>query len=108
MNTSDQAPNTVEPSTTTLIRNNKTKALAKRGGRTPFESRLIQEGHATSDQFERAVKASQEQNLPFLGVLEQLLGQQLAPDITRYYKRQQLFELRVLYGLEPLLSLIHI
>ena len=96
MNTSDQAPTTA-----TGIKN-RTKALAKRGGRTPFESKLIQAGHATSDQFDRAVKDSQEQNVPFLNVLEQILGQQLAPDITRYYKRQQLFELRVLYGIEPI------
>jgi len=96
MNTSDQAPNTA-----TGLKN-RTKALAKRGGRTPFESRLIQAGHATPDQFDRAVKDSQEQNVPFLSTLEQILGQQLAPDITRYYKRQQLFELRVLYGLEPI------
>jgi type IV pilus assembly protein PilB len=96
MNTSDQAP------TTATGLKNRTKALAKRGGRTPFESRLIQAGHATSDQFDRAVKDSQEQNVPFISVLEQILGQQLAPDITRYYKRQQLFELRVLYGIEPI------
>jgi type IV pilus assembly protein PilB len=96
MNTSDQAP------TTASGLKNRTKALAKRGGRTPFESRLIQAGHATSDQFDRAVKDSQEQNVPFISVLEQILGQQLAPDITRYYKRQQLFELRVLYGIEPI------
>ena len=96
MNTSDQAP------TTASSLKSKTKALAKRGGRTPFESKLIQAGHATSDQFDRAVKDSQEQNVPFISVLEQILGQQLAPDITRYYKRQQLFELRVLYGIEPI------
>ena len=96
MNTSDQA------STTAAGLKNRTKALAKRGGRTPFESKLVQAGHATTDQFDRAVKDSQEQNVPFLNVLEQILGQQLAPDITRYYKRQQLFELRVLYGIEPI------
>jgi type IV pilus assembly protein PilB len=94
MNTSDQPP-------TTISRKN-TKALARRGGRTPFESKLIQGGHATSDQFDAAVKDSQEQNVPFLTALEQLLGQQLAPDISRYYKKQQLFELRVLYGIEPI------
>jgi len=94
MNTSDQSP-------TTIGRKN-TKALARRGGRTPFESKLIQGGHATSDQFDAAVKDSQEQNVPFLTALEQLLGQQLAPDISRYYKKQQLFELRVLYGIEPI------
>jgi type IV pilus assembly protein PilB len=95
MNTSDQSP-------TTIGRKSSTKALARRGGRTPFESKLVQGGHATSDQFDAAVKDSQEQNVPFLTALEQLLGQQLAPDISRYYKKQQLFELRVLYGIEPI------
>ncbi|CAN1213566.1 GspE/PulE family protein [Tumidithrix helvetica PCC 7403] len=99
MNTSDQnVPNAATATTKT-----RAKALAKRGGRTPFESRLIQAGHATTDQFDRAIKDSQEdQNLPFLIALERVIGQSLSPDITRYYKRQQLFELRVLHGIEPI------
>jgi type IV pilus assembly protein PilB len=98
MNTSDQSPTTIGRKSSS---NTATKAIAKRGGRTPFESKLVQGGHATPDQFDMAVKASQEQNVPLLIALEELLGQQLAPDISRYYKRQQLFELRVLYGIEP-------
>ena len=85
MNTSDQAP------TTASSLKSKTKALAKRGGRTPFESKLIQAGHATSDQFDRAVRDSQEQNVPFINVLEQILGQQLAPDIMRSCTETALF-----------------
>ena len=98
MNTSDQSPTTIGRKSSS---NTATKAIAKRGGRTPFESKLVQGGHATPDQFDMAVKASQDQNVPLITALEELLGQQLAPDISRYYKRQQLFELRVLYGIEP-------
>jgi type IV pilus assembly protein PilB len=98
MNTSDTDLNNPNAAVKT-----RAKALAKRGGRTPFESRLIQAGHATTDQFDRAVKESQEeQNLPFLMALERVIGQSLSPDVTRYYKRQQLFELRVLHGIEPI------
>jgi type IV pilus assembly protein PilB len=100
MNTSDQSPTTIGRKSNSS--NTTTKAIAKRGGRTPFESKLVQGGHATPDQFDKAVKASQDQNVPFLIALEELLGQELAPDISRYYKKQQLFELRVLYGVEPI------
>jgi type IV pilus assembly protein PilB len=100
MNTSDQSPTTIGRKSSSS--NTTTKAIAKRGGRTPFENKLVQGGHATPDQFDKAVKASQDQNVPFLIALEELLGQELAPDISRYYKKQQLFELRVLYGVEPI------
>ncbi|MEI6427873.1 MAG: GspE/PulE family protein [Pseudanabaena sp. ELA607] len=95
MNTADQ-----NPSSATRLRS--TKALAKRGGRNPFESKLIQAGHATAEQFDQALQASQEQNIGFLPALEQIIGQSLSVEITRAYKRQHLFELRVLYGIEPL------
>ncbi|NJK35163.1 MAG: type II/IV secretion system protein [Oscillatoriales cyanobacterium SM2_2_1] len=93
MNTSDNSP---------ISSRRTSRALAKRGGRTPFETKLIEGGHATSEQFDRAIKDSQEQNAPFLAVLESLIGQELAPDIARFYKKQQLFELRLVYGIEPL------
>ncbi len=95
MNTADQ-----NPSSATRLRS--TKALAKRGGRNPFESRLIQAGHATAEQFDQALQTSQEQNIGFLAALEQAIGQSLSAELTRAYKRQHLFELRVLYGIEPL------
>ncbi|MFN5854600.1 MAG: GspE/PulE family protein [Pseudanabaenaceae cyanobacterium] len=95
MNTADQ-----NPSSATRLRS--TKALAKRGGRNPFESKLIQAGHATAEQFDQALQTSQEQNIGFLPALEQIIGQSLSAEITRAYKRQHLFELRVLYGIEPL------
>lgn len=96
MNTSDQQ-NASTQSTKVRASN---KGLALRGGRTPFETKLIEAGHSTNEQFERALKESQETGTPLISVLEQIVGQALSPDVARYYKRMHLFELRVLYGYE--------
>jgi type IV pilus assembly protein PilB len=76
------------------------KSLARRTGRTPFETKLVETGQATPEQFERAQKESEENNIPFLKALENVLGQPLTPDLIRAYKKQQMFELRILYGME--------
>jgi GSPII_E N-terminal domain. len=76
------------------------KSLAKRTGRTPFETKLVEAGQATPEQFERAQKDSEENNIPFLKALENILGQPLTPDLARAYKKQQMFELRILYGID--------
>jgi type IV pilus assembly protein PilB len=39
---------------------------------------------------------------PLTEVLESMTGRQLPPDLLRQYKKQQLFELKVLYGVESL------
>jgi type IV pilus assembly protein PilB len=39
---------------------------------------------------------------PLTEVLESITGRQLSPDLVRQYKKQQLFELKVLYGVESL------
>ncbi|MFQ3679213.1 MAG: GspE/PulE family protein [Pseudanabaenaceae cyanobacterium] len=76
------------------------RALVLKGGSTPFATRIFQEGHASPEQFERAVKMSQEEDLPLLAALEKVIDRTLPPDIQRYYKRLQLFELKVAFGLE--------
>jgi len=35
-------------------------------------------------------------------MLESLIGRQLPPDLIRHYKKQQLFELKILHGIESL------
>lgn len=78
------------------------RELTLRGGRTPFETKLINEGHATPEQYDQALKLSQEEGTPFIAALESIINNALPPDVTRYYKSLQLFELRVLYGIETL------
>ncbi len=94
MNTSDQQT-PLKPKTTG-------RALVARGGRTPFETKLIEGGHATSEQFTEALKKSQSEGKSVLSVLEDLTGTTLAPDIVRYYKRLHLFELKLIYGFDAL------
>jgi type IV pilus assembly protein PilB len=98
MNTSDKTP----PMPATRARVGSTKALATRGGRTPFESKLINEGLATSDQFSRAIEESAKQDISILEALEQIIGHELAPKITRYFKKMYLFELSLLYGIDAI------
>ncbi|AFY72762.1 type II secretory pathway, ATPase PulE/Tfp pilus assembly pathway, ATPase PilB [Synechococcus sp. PCC 7502] len=86
------------PSTPT----NRVNALAIRSGRTPFEAKLIADGQATQEQFDQARKKSQESGITLVAALEDIIGQALAPGIVRFYKQVNLFELKILYGLESI------
>jgi len=45
---------------------------------------------------------SRQSKKPLTQVLERLTGKQLPPDLIREYKKQQLFELKILYGVDSL------
>ena len=96
MNTSDQQT-PLKPKTTSTG-----TSLAVKGGRTPFEIKLLEGGHATTEQFTKALNKSQLEGKSVLSVLEDLTGTTLAPDIVRYYKRLHLFELKLIYGFDAL------
>jgi type IV pilus assembly protein PilB len=49
-----------------------------------------------------ALLESRKSGRPLTEVLESITGQQLTPDLLRQYKKQQLFELKILYGVESL------
>jgi type IV pilus assembly protein PilB len=89
----------MNPSSSFANRNN---ALAIRSGRTPFEAKLIADGQATQEQFDQARKKSQESGIPLISTLEEIIGQSLSPGIVRFYKQVNLFELKVLYGLDSI------
>ncbi|MFN3362183.1 MAG: GspE/PulE family protein, partial [Pseudanabaenaceae cyanobacterium] len=78
------------------------RELTLRGGRTPFETKLINGGHATPEQYDQALKLSKEEGTPFIAALESIINNPLPPDVVRYYKTLQLFELRVLHGIETI------
>jgi type IV pilus assembly protein PilB len=48
----------------------------------------------------QALIESRKSGRPLTEVLESLTGQQLSPELLRQYKKQQLFELKILYGVE--------
>ena len=51
---------------------------------------------------QQALIESRKSGRSIVEVLESLTGQQLSPDLLRQYKKQQLFELKILYGVESL------
>jgi len=49
---------------------------------------------------QQALAESRRSGRALTDVLESLTGQQLSPELVRQYKKQQLFELKILYGIE--------
>ena len=69
---------------------------------SPFGNKLVQSGYVNDGQMKQALVDSRKSGRSLLDVLESLTGRQLPPDLIRQYKKQQLFELKILYGVESL------
>ncbi|MBD2042127.1 GspE/PulE family protein [Microcoleus sp. FACHB-672] len=67
---------------------------------SPFGNKLIQAGFADTAQLQQAMKQSREEGKPLISALEAITGKQLPPELLRQYKKLQLFELKILYGVE--------
>jgi type IV pilus assembly protein PilB len=78
----------------------RSKALITRAEFSPFGNKLVQSGYVNNDQMRQAIIESRKSGRPLTEVLESMTGQQLSPDLLRQYKKQQLFELKILYGVE--------
>jgi type IV pilus assembly protein PilB len=78
------------------------KALIVRNEVSPFGKSLIAAGYVDTDQMQNALVESRKSGRPLTEILESMTGRQLSPDLLRQYKKQQLFELKVLYGVESL------
>ncbi len=78
------------------------RALVVQHNFSPFSNKLIQSGYVNNDQMQQALVESRKSGKPLTEVLETITGQQLPPDLLRQYKKQQLFELKILYGVESL------
>ncbi|MBD2388519.1 GspE/PulE family protein [Cylindrospermum sp. FACHB-282] len=77
-------------------------ALTTRTEFSPFGNKLVQSGYVNSEQMRQALIDSRKSGVPLTDVLESITGQQLSPELLRQYKKQQLFELKILYGVESL------
>lgn len=77
-------------------------ALTTRTEFSPFGNKLVQSGFVSSEQMKQALTESRKSGRPLTEVLESISGRQLSPDLLRQYKKQQLFELKILYGVESL------
>jgi len=77
-------------------------ALTTKTEFSPFGTKLVQSGYVNSEQMRQALIESRKTGQPLTDVLESISGQQLTPEFLRQYKKQQLFELKILYGVESL------
>jgi type IV pilus assembly protein PilB len=78
------------------------RALIVRNDFSPFGNKLIQSGYINADQMKQALVESRNANKPLMEVLVELTGKDLPVELREQYRKQQLFELKVLYGLPSL------
>ena len=67
---------------------------------TPALNKMIQAGYVNGDQLKQAQIESQKSGKRLTEVLEALTGQPLPPELLRLYKKQQMFERKIVYGVE--------
>ncbi|MBD2663354.1 GspE/PulE family protein [Richelia sinica] len=77
-------------------------ALTTRTEFSPFGNKLVQSGYVNNEQMRQALIESRKSGRPLTDVLESITGRQLSPEFLREYKKQHLFELKILYGVESL------
>ncbi|MEA5617417.1 GspE/PulE family protein [Cronbergia sp. UHCC 0137] len=77
-------------------------ALTTRTEFSPFGNKLVQSGFINSEQMRQALIESRKSGKPLTEILESVTGKQLSPELLREYKKNHLFELKILYGVESL------
>ncbi|PPS45709.1 GspE/PulE family protein [Chroococcidiopsis sp. TS-821] len=76
------------------------RALIVKNDFSPFGNKVVESGYVSNEQMQQALSESRKSKRPIIEVLESLTGRQLSPDLLRFYKKQQLFELKIVYGVE--------
>ena len=76
------------------------RALVVKNEFSAFGNKLIETGYVDKEQMKQALSDSRSSGKSLPEILEALTGKQLPPDLVRQYKKQQLFELKILYGVE--------
>ncbi|MEG4458162.1 GspE/PulE family protein [Microcoleus sp. N9_A1] len=66
----------------------------------PALTKMIQSGYVNGEQVKQAQIESQKSGKRLTEVLEALTGQPLPPELLRLYKKQQMFERKIVYGVE--------
>ncbi|NEQ97263.1 MAG: type II/IV secretion system protein [Cyanothece sp. SIO2G6] len=78
------------------------RALVVQHNLSPFGNTLVKSGYVDSDQMKQALIDSRKSGRSLTDVLEDITGKSLPAELIRQYKKQQLFELKILYGVESL------
>ena len=80
----------------------KTRAVALRNYFSPFGNKLVQSGYIGAEQMQQALVETRKSGRSLVEILQKLTGRPLPPDLQRQYKKNQLFELKILYGVESI------
>jgi type IV pilus assembly protein PilB len=78
------------------------KALIARQNLSPFGNKLVQTGYINAEQMRQAALECRKSGRSLVEVLEGITGKALSPEMVRQYKKQQLFELKIIYGVDSL------
>ncbi len=76
------------------------KALALRNDFSPFGNKLIELGYADRTQMEQALVQTRTTRRPLTQVLEEITGKEITPELQYQYKTNNLFELKIIYGVD--------
>jgi type IV pilus assembly protein PilB len=85
-----------------MVNSSSRRALITRQGFSPFGNKLILTGYVDQEQMRQATLESRQTGKSLVEVLQGLTGKVLPPDLLRQYKQQQLFELKIIYGIDSL------
>lgn len=80
--------------------NKSSRALVPRDFFFPFGNKLIEAGYVQSEQLKLALKKKEESGNSLIKILEELTNRELPSELIRQYKKHQLFELKILYGVD--------
>ncbi len=78
------------------------KAIALRKAGNPTERALVASGYASLEQVREAMNTARKTGKSLVVALQEITGTTMPPDVLRQYHKQQLFELKVIYGVECL------
>ncbi|MGL5032588.1 MAG: GspE/PulE family protein, partial [Microcystaceae cyanobacterium] len=87
---------------TTTTKKTPTRAVALRNYFSPFGNKLIAAGHADADQLRKALIQVKTEGKSLPQAIAAVTGKALTPELAREYKKNYLFELKVLYGVDSL------
>lgn len=78
------------------------RALISRQSFSPFGNKLIKTGYLDQEQMLQATMESRQTGKSLVEIVQGMTGRALPPDLLRQYKQQQLFELKIIYGIDSL------
>lgn len=82
--------------------NSSQRDLLVRSTFSPSNEQLIKSGYIDQARLREAIYESRRKGRSLLAILQKMTGQALPPRLLRQVKRQQLFELKILYGIDCL------